>query len=410
MNLFHPTGSAPGHFIHALNHLLIPRTAGIQLGRFQSEPLSSLLDDEIDSLSQLTVVLPITRETSRSLEPLNRMSVVNAVNDGRCKLVLDQSNEGGSTEFAELISSKLLHAGIRDASRCLLICQNRLCLPGKSSKYVSIANFDRTLLRGICAANSLLTEIERDTLISAITKNKKPFSVLCLNATPRLHRIQVVLELIRHEIIDHAWLCSDKLIKVPYVSLGALNYSKGEVLCRNDIIRRLSASGFTVEETELDALLMALPLKIDKYTEEGNKLSGKIDLCHYLDTNLSVVTETGTGARSQRITEKTAKALALGHPFVVIGHKASVELVRDFGFSAFDEFIDHSYDTEEDSTSRINKAILSAQDFLKRLSNGDICPDRLGRQAAHNISWANTGFFNHYWDYYAMPVIRECLI
>jgi hypothetical protein len=52
------------------------------------------------------------------------------------------------------------------------------------------------------------------------------------------------------------------------------------------------------------------------------------------------------------ITEKTYKAIKFGQPFVIIGTKHSLHLLRQQGYRVFDHAIDNSYDNIENNTDR----------------------------------------------------------
>ena len=85
------------------------------------------------------------------------------------------------------------------------------------------------------------------------------------------------------------------------------------------------------------------------------------------------------------LTEKVAKPLATGKPFVLLGGRGSLQLLHDWGFVTFGDIIDESYDDEEIPTLRIEKIIHS----LKQVYNS---PDRqhiieqMNQTAQHNIA------------------------
>jgi hypothetical protein len=85
------------------------------------------------------------------------------------------------------------------------------------------------------------------------------------------------------------------------------------------------------------------------------------------------------------LTEKVAKPLATGKPFVLLGGQNSLRLLQDWGFETFGNIIDESYDNEAIPTLRIAKIIHS----LKQLYHS---PDRqqfleqMNQQAQHNIN------------------------
>lgn len=64
-------------------------------------------------------------------------------------------------------------------------------------------------------------------------------------------------------------------------------------------------------------------------------------------------------------TEKTARCLALGKPFVLVAGKHSLKQLHNFGFTTFGSIIDERYDNEATPTLRIERLISS----LKSLYN-----------------------------------------
>ena len=66
------------------------------------------------------------------------------------------------------------------------------------------------------------------------------------------------------------------------------------------------------------------------------------------------------------MTEKTIKALCLGHPALVVGNPSSLQFVRQLGFETFSPFLDESYDAAEMAQERF--ARLAAE--LVRLTEG----------------------------------------
>lgn len=52
------------------------------------------------------------------------------------------------------------------------------------------------------------------------------------------------------------------------------------------------------------------------------------------------------------VTEKTYKCMKFGQPFIIIGTAGSLELLRNDGYRTFDNVIDNSYDTIQDSNKR----------------------------------------------------------
>jgi hypothetical protein len=104
-----------------------------------------------------------------------------------------------------------------------------------------------------------------------------------------------------------------------------------------------------------------------------------IEPAPYIDTYFSLVTETVFEYPHSFRTEKTAKVLAIGHPFIIASSVGFYRDLRNLGFRTFDSVIDESFDMIEHHQTRMDRIHdivqdLCAQDltsFLKACQ--DIC-------------------------------------
>lgn len=81
---------------------------------------------------------------------------------------------------------------------------------------------------------------------------------------------------------------------------------------------------------------------------------------------LSVVTETENIQDFDRTffpTEKTAKVMLAGHPFLIFGGQWFLRNLRNLGFRTFDPWLDETYDTIADGALRIQALLDSLQRF-----------------------------------------------
>jgi len=95
----------------------------------------------------------------------------------------------------------------------------------------------------------------------------------------------------------------------------------------------------------------------------GSRLT--IDQDIYNNTYLSIIQDTECESYTNRYTEKIIKAIAMKHPFVLIGNYKALDLLRSEGFKTFDGFIDESYDSVVNSDNRIKTACLAVKKFSK---------------------------------------------
>jgi hypothetical protein len=84
------------------------------------------------------------------------------------------------------------------------------------------------------------------------------------------------------------------------------------------------------------------------------------------------------------VTEKIAKPLATGKPFVLLGARHSLAALRERGFVTFGDFIDESYDEESVPYLRIRKMMKSLQKLYHSPQRQHILGDMVA-QAQYNI-------------------------
>jgi hypothetical protein len=96
---------------------------------------------------------------------------------------------------------------------------------------------------------------------------------------------------------------------------------------------------------------------------------GEIYLYHrpYVDTYFSLVTETVCSESDISFrTEKIAKPLAMGHPFIVAANRGFYRDLRDLGFKTFGHVIDESFDDIEDAQARMDRLIVVVNDLCQQ--------------------------------------------
>lgn len=169
--------------------------------------------------------------------------------------------------------------------------------------------------------------------------------LLCLNATPRLHRVLTVAGLIHHGLFE------DSL-----VSFFGLDFGKD-----GDVGHLARIDEYLARHPQLDHLAQACrrvaalqDLKVDSFPGSGNALVDRIDPRPYQRSFFSLVTETDfTAGEVDRVTEKTIKPFCLGHPTMVVGNPNSLRFMTDLGFQSFSHTIDSGYDQETDPPQRL---------------------------------------------------------
>jgi hypothetical protein len=177
----------------------------------------------------------------------------------------------------------------------------------------------------------------------------KPGRLFCsYNRYPREHRLCLLYELIRNNLIDQG-----------IVSCGVLE--QGSVA---DIFYRLYGERPTDHEL---ASLMRLSnhspdnLYLNPHSLDSKNPAQNVVHEHYCETFVSVVSETlDTGLF---YSEKTYKPIALGHPFILNAGPGQLAFLRTMGFQTFDKWWDESYDQEQSLVARVSRIV----DVLKQL-------------------------------------------
>jgi hypothetical protein len=78
---------------------------------------------------------------------------------------------------------------------------------------------------------------------------------------------------------------------------------------------------------------------------------------------VSVIAETESDSDCFFLSEKTAKPLLLGQPFIMFNGHNSLKILRDFGFKTFSPWIDESYDNIANGSKRAVAVAHSAIQF-----------------------------------------------
>jgi hypothetical protein len=409
-HIFYAAHRDAGFFIHSINQFYGGVHSPSSPTRLYCHSIDSISDDIIALLSCFCIILPLqdaSRANDKAFNFLTRSSLINAINEQRCKLVIDFSNETCGIQLFEQLNSLLISYGIMDTSHCAILSQNRQLGHFQSSHNIlKPFSFDFFPLATLHKIHESVSQESLRELVDSRFAIEKAGNILCLNATPRLHRIITLLMLIKVGLIDKSSTQTNSDVRCPFISFPGFNYSKTDGLGLATTKQALIGLGLEDRLPDLEWLISVSPLRVDNLTEEGNQLATKIILEHYLNTHLSVVNETGTDNSTKRLTEKTLKPLALGHPFVVVGHLKTVELARELGFSTMDHIIDHGYDSEPDPLRRTANAVSSAKKFVDMIYAGEVRPSMIMPHSTHNINWARNGFMDFYYERFVIPILR----
>jgi hypothetical protein len=125
-----------------------------------------------------------------------------------------------------------------------------------------------------------------------------------------------------------------------------------------------------------DQIVTALGSRLDKFiwSYKDKLLPGDVSCLdnHYQrffnpewydDTYFSVIVETLQHGNRPEMTEKTFKACAYYHPFLVVGQQGVLKLLKNIGFETYENMFDESYDDIQDFDARLDAIIKNIDHF-----------------------------------------------
>ena len=199
------------------------------------------------------------------------------------------------------------------------------------------------------------------------SKKIKPYKFLFLNGRARPHRKYLYERFRRNGILDHAlWTMLDA--KPTVIQQFTLIEDNINVMATPSQLQRLP------DQYEVPRYRNPVfgPIVQDRsfLKQELFQLQwGEIYLepAPYIDTYFSLITETVCAESCYSFrTEKIAKPLAIGHPFIVASTPGFYKDLHNLGFRTFDHVIDESFDTIENAQNRMDRVIDVVQDLCRQ--------------------------------------------
>jgi hypothetical protein len=194
------------------------------------------------------------------------------------------------------------------------------------------------------------------------TDHNKPYKFLFLNGRARAHRKYLLERFRQMNLLDHSlWTMLDG--RASSGKHFALTENGQDLMVQNTSIKHLP-SKYEFEFFKSNSIVPDYPHKFAKTELFGTKW-GEIYLepAAYIDTYFSLVTETVFEYPYSFRTEKIAKPLAMGHPWICA---ASVGFYRDLhnlGFQTFGHVIDESFDTIDNHQDRMERIAMIVDDL-----------------------------------------------
>jgi hypothetical protein len=211
---------------------------------------------------------------------------------------------------------------------------------------------------------SNLTEMTRINEI--FDKKQKPYKFLFLNGRARPHRKYLYERFRQQHILEHSlWTMLESR---PSVS-RSFRIQDGDV----NLMATPSELQWLPTEYEVDqyqnATINPGPANRTLIKHElFNNTWGEIYLRAepYIDTYFSLVTETVVEQPWPFRTEKIAKPLMMGHPFIVATSPGYYQDLHRLGFKTFGHVIDESFDTIPNHQDRMDRIITIVNDLCQQ--------------------------------------------
>jgi hypothetical protein len=218
----------------------------------------------------------------------------------------------------------------------------------------------------------IILDYEENIAVQAHTneifeKKQKPYKFLFLNGRARPHRKYLYERFKRAGLLDQAlWTMLDA--KPTVVRSFTFIENNINVMATPSPLHRLpdyyEVSRYRDPKFG-PVVLDQTNLKQELFRQEW----GEIYLTPepYVDTYFSLVTETVCAESIYSFrTEKMAKPLAMGHPFIIAANAGYYRDLRNLGFKTFDGIIDESFDQIDNAQARMNRVVSVVEDLCQQ--------------------------------------------
>lgn len=213
---------------------------------------------------------------------------------------------------------------------------------------------------------------------------------ISLNRVPRSHRVAFASLLAEYDLLKHGyvslglqdtgWPSKENLLR--YVENQLVEWYKWE---QNSQVHTDAVSGSK-------KLLEKLPLTVDTDDLVFNWVGYETQPIPFLQKSyFSVVTGTNCFEQDEQgvtVNEKEFKVILSKHPFLLIARPKTLAQLKQIGFKTFDQWIDESYDNEENDSLRLLK-VTKEVERLCHISNEDW--DKMLEEMQpiieHNFDW-----------------------
>jgi hypothetical protein len=296
-----------------------------------------------------------------------------------CKIIFDLPDEGFATIPLKLfdIVTRQLILDYNISPKNIIYITGAAAVPSSTIEYNKLCIKMNYFPISVYYTNGL--EINqrtqggefRDTFHSREPNRKKKF--LCYNRNPRPHRVALLAQLLKRDLVKHG-----------YLSFNADAHSvKGSF----NQVKRIFPNLINDTTLNIRPMLNDLPINLSLVENHPSMFyPSDTDIMMYKSSLFSIVTETlfenNTNYQNEddsevahcypipMFSEKTWKTIRGKHPFILATVPHSLRAFRELGYRTFHPYIDETYDTIENEEERL-LAIVNEVDRLCNMSDND---------------------------------------
>lgn len=269
-------------------------------------------------------------------------------------MIFANSAEGSTTQIAQLQVLGLEQ--LVKNGRLLLLTGGRM-----SDQYPHLLH-EHFLVRILMYDTNLEQMKHTADIFSGV---EKPYKFLFLNGRARPHRKYLLERLRQSGNLDQAlWTMLD----------GRGSSNRDFQLCINgeDVMRSNTAITLLPTQYEVDRyrgrrLNTDYPhqnCKMELFNNEWGEIY--LEKSAYVDTYFSLVTETVYESDHSFFTEKIAKPLAMGHPWIAATNRGFYRDIKNLGFRTFDHVIDEAFDQIDNAQDRMDRILTVVHDLCRQ--------------------------------------------
>lgn len=292
----------------------------------------------------------------------NRQKIVDMADSDQYTIIFNNSAEGSWTLESQLIQLKLTD----------LVANQKILLIGGApvnSQYPCLTH-EHFLSHILDYSENIQAQSSTKNIY---TQKEKPYKFLFLNGRARPHRKYLYERLKRTGALDQS-LYTMLDAKPTIVRSFSFRENGINVMATPTELKRLPDE-YEVERYRSPEFGPVVPdrtfLKQELFRQEWGEIY--VEPRPYVDTYFSLVTETICAESNLSFcTEKIAKPLLIGHPFIVASTPGFYQNLHNLGFQTFGHVIDESFDNINNAQDRMDRIVsivteLCQQDLAKLL-------------------------------------------